>query len=236
MEKPLILRASAVKRLKKNHYESIYWSEQLFVCGLDEAGRGPLAGPLVTAAVILPLHTKYALLKDSKCMTAQEREKAFAWIKRHAWYGIGIVPSHRIDAVNIWHATLLGMRRAVLQLMSTAPMKPGAFLVDAMPLSLSGTVYAEIPVHAFVFGESVSSSVAAASIVAKVVRDRIMTNMDPLFPFYQLEQHKGYCTLLHRELVKKYGRSLAHRIHYRALIEEHMLKEPNDIIHQHKLC
>jgi ribonuclease HII len=235
METPHILRAKAVRMLRKNHYESLYWQKGLLVCGLDEAGRGPLAGPLVTAAVIVPAGTRYHLLKDSKCMTPEERERAFKWIRANAWYGVGIVPTHVVDRLNIWHATLLGMRRAVLQLMSMNAGKPGAFLVDAMPLTLTGSAYADIPVHAFVHGESLSCSVAAASIVAKVTRDRIMVDMHSLFPLHRLDQHKGYATAEHRHHVKTYDRSLAHRISYVSSLSVDEVKEAN-VWSQQELC
>jgi ribonuclease HII len=223
MEKLKILRANEVATLSKNCYESLYWKKNLLVCGLDEAGRGPLAGPLVAAAVILPNGTKYRLLKDSKIMTPQERERAFIWICANAAYGLGIVPLYHIDQHNIWHATLWGMRRAVLQLLYGTKIQPGAFLVDAMPLSLMGTPYERIPVHAFVYGEQLSCSVAAASIVAKVVRDRIMEYMAPCFPLYKLEKNKGYATSEHCEYLQQHGQSLAHRVSYMTSLEERVL-------------
>jgi ribonuclease HII len=235
MEKLPVLRAKAVRMLRKNHYESLYWKQGTYVCGLDEAGRGPLAGPLVTAAVIVKPGTRYHLLKDSKCMTETERTRAFAWICANAWYGVGIVPAHSIDRLNIWQATLVGMRRAVLQLLSSQSIKPGAFLVDAMPLSLARSIYADIPVHAFVYGESISCSVAAASIVAKVMRDKIMEQTDPLFPLYHLKQHKGYATTEHRAYLKEHNRSLAHRISYMSSVESDDIKG-DDVWYQQQLC
>jgi ribonuclease HII len=235
MEKPLILRAGAVKKLHKNHYETLYWQKGSLVCGIDEAGRGPLAGPLVTAAAMVPIHTTYRNLKDSKCMTPLERERAFTWIRAHGWYAVSIIPVHIIDAINIWQATLLGMRRAILQLMSIAPIKPDAFLVDAMPLSLTKCAYETIPVHAFVFGESLSCSVAAASIVAKVTRDRIMQQTDALFPLYNFKQHKGYGTTEHRDHIKNNNRSLAHRIEYLSSITMNSLEECSGY-YQQELC
>ncbi|HEV2916553.1 MAG TPA: ribonuclease HII [Candidatus Babeliales bacterium] len=235
MEKLSILRAKAVRTLKKNHYESLYWGQGQLVCGLDEAGRGPLAGPLVTAAVIVPLGTKYYLLKDSKCMTPEERERAFKWISDNAFYAVGIVPVPVIDIINIWYATLLGMRRAVMQLMSTYSARPAAFLVDAMPLSMKGTSYADIPVHAFVYGERLSCSVAAASIVAKVIRDRIMEKTHPLFPLYNFDKHKGYATPTHRGYIQIYNRSLAHRITYMPSLNIANQKEGDDW-KQEELC
>jgi ribonuclease HII len=214
MEKLQILRAKTVQKLRKNHYESLYWQQGLLVCGLDEAGRGPLAGPVVIAAVIVPIETKYRGLKDSKCMTQEERERAFKWICANAYYAVSIISPLVIDRINIWHATLLGMRRAVIQLLTSNACQPAAFLVDAMPLSMKGTAYEQLPVHAFVFGEKLSCSVAAASIVAKVVRDRIMRDTHPLFPLYNFHKHKGYATPIHRTYIQEHNRSLAHRITY----------------------
>jgi ribonuclease HII len=235
MEKLKILRANEIATLSKNCYESFYWKKNLLVCGLDESGRGPLAGPLVTAAVILPNGTRYRLLKDSKMMTPQERERAFIWICTNAVYGFGIVPLHRIDQYNIWHATLWGMRRAVLQLLYDTHIQPGAFLVDAMPLSLMGTSYEKIPIHAFVHGEQLSCSVAAASIVAKVIRDRIMEHVAPCFPLYKLEKNKGYATLEHYAYLQQHGQSLAHRVSYMTSLEERMSRI-NHAWKQQQLC
>lgn len=214
MEKLPILRAAHVQTMYKNHYENIYWSQGKLVCGIDEAGRGPLAGPVVAAAAIIPSGTTYRLLKDSKLMTPEERNQAYRWICKNAWFGVGIVQPDVIDQLNIYHATLRAMRRAVNQLMSIAPIKPHAFLIDAMPLSMGGTAYQSLERHSFVYGEQKSCSIAAASIVAKVTRDALMERMDPLFPAYMLRQHKGYGTPFHKKKVLEHRPSLIHRTKY----------------------
>lgn len=195
----------------KNTHELEAWNQGRVVCGIDEVGRGCLAGPLVTAAVIMPPHKNSRLIKDSKLLTEPERIKAYAWITKNCWYGIGIVNHRTIDRVNIWQATLIGMKKAVVNLLATCPHKPAAILVDAMPLKLTDTAFKDIPVHHFPKGEKLSSSIAAASIVAKVMRDELMTKLDPLLPGYLLHQHKGYSTAQHQEMVKSLNPSILHR-------------------------
>lgn len=197
--------------LKKNHYEQIAWQKNSIVCGVDEVGRGCLAGPLVVAAVILPPHTNHRLLKDSKEMTEQEREKAAQWILKHCRYGYGIVHHRLIDKHNIWHATLIGMRRALINLLATYPEKPDSIIVDAMPLKLDNTAYADIPVYHFPFGEKKSSSIAAASILAKVKRDRMMLDMNRNFPHFGWATNKGYCTTEHTCAISVHSSVVVHR-------------------------
>ena len=232
MEKLRVLRAKTVRSMRKNHYEALYWEQGNLVCGIDEAGRGPLAGPVVAAAAIIPINTTYRLLKDSKIMTEEERNKAYAWLCKHAWFGVGIVQPEIIDHINIWHATITAMRRAVTQLMSIAPIKPSALLIDAVPLDLFGTAYQDIERHSFVFGERKSTSIAAASIVAKVTRDAIMKRVAPLFPLYALGQHKGYATPSHRAHVLQHRHSIIHRINY---VETIVQKNQEDDAHQQSL-
>lgn len=198
----------------KNTHEQTAWANQGVVCGIDEVGRGCLAGPLVTAAVILPPHKNSRIIKDSKLMTLEEREKAFIWIEKHAWYGVGTVHHRIIDSHNIWQATLISMKRALVNLLAVCPLKPTAILVDAMPLNLFDTNFKDIPVHHFPKGERLSSSIAAASIVAKVNRDRLMSKIDPFIPGYFLGQHKGYSTKKHMSAVKELNHSIIHRMSF----------------------
>lgn len=197
--------------LKKNHYEEIAWAENRLICGIDEVGRGCLAGSLVTAAVILPPNTTYRLLKDSKEMTHEERVKAAQWITKNCYYGYGIVHHRMIDAHNIWHATLIGMRRAVMNLLATCPQIPHAIVIDAMPLKLHDTSYADIPLYHFPFGEKKSSSIAAASILAKVKRDTMMHEMDKQFPNFAWHSNKGYGTVEHKTSLTLNGSVIVHR-------------------------
>lgn len=196
---------------KKNAFEVEAWAQNRLICGIDEVGRGCLAGPVVTAAAILHPGKNSRLIKDSKVLTPQERLKAYTWLIKNSWYGIGIVHHRLIDQHNIWHATLIAMKKALLHVMITAPEHPEFILVDAMPLELSDTSYHGIPVQHFIKGESKSSSIAAASIIAKVTRDAMMTRFESVFPGYHLAQHKGYSTALHKTSLQKHHPSVIHR-------------------------
>lgn len=201
-------------KLTKNLFEKAAWIENRLICGIDEVGRGCLAGPLVTAAVIIPANKHMPLLKDSKILSLEEREKAARWITKHCSYGIGIAHNRLIDERNIWQATLGCMKRALVQLLATSPHIPKAILVDAMPLNLLDTSYHDIPVYYFPKGESLSTSIAAASILAKVTRDEIMQRLDASFPGYGFDQHKGYGTQIHRQALQKFDSSIIHRQSY----------------------
>lgn len=173
------------------------------VCGIDEAGRGPLAGPVYAAAVILPDGLKIPGLNDSKKLTEKKREALFDEICQKAVaYGIGCASEQEIDEINILQATYLAMRRAVEQLSVPADYA----LVDGNrmpPLAIPG--------ETVVKGDAKSASIAAASILAKVSRDRVMLLMDPVYPQYQFAKHKGYGTKVHREALLTYGPCPIHR-------------------------
>ncbi len=203
------------RTLRKNFFENAAWESKSVVCGIDEVGRGCLAGPLVTSAVILPIGTTYRHLKDSKVMTKKERNVAAKWIKQHCWYGVGIVHNRLIDHINIWQATLLAMKKALVHALTLCPQqRPSAILIDAIPLDIFDTGYQSIPVHSFIKGEQKSSSIAAASILAKVTRDEIMRQLDPIFPGYGLSRHKGYGTKAHKAAVMKQKHSIIHRMSF----------------------
>jgi ribonuclease HII len=210
----------------KNTHEQAAWAQESVVCGIDEVGRGCLAGPLVTAAVILPPHKNSRLIKDSKILTESEREKAALWIFNNAWHGIGAVHHRIIDQHNVWQATLIAMKRALINLLANCPWIPQAILVDAMPLKLSDTHYRNIPVHHFPKGESLSSSIAAASIVAKVHRDRLMSKLDSIIPGYSLEQHKGYATDKHCQSLFEHQKSIIHRTSFLSFMQNPRNKNP----------
>lgn len=173
------------------------------VCGIDEAGRGPLAGPVYAAAVILPDGLEIPELNDSKKLTEKKREALFDEICQKAVaYGIGCASEQEIDEINILQATYLAMRRAVEQLSVPADYA----LVDGNrmpPLAIPG--------ETVVKGDAKSASIAAASILAKVSRDRVMLLMDPVYPQYQFAKHKGYGTKVHREALLTYGPCPIHR-------------------------
>ncbi len=204
-------RVKQTVKIPKNYFEKLLWQQQMPLVGIDEVGRGCLAGPLVTAAAILPIGKTSRLLKDSKILDQSERLKAYAWITKHCWYQIGIVHNRIIDEHNIWQATLLAMKKALVNLLAKSPQRPGAILVDAMPLKVEDTGIYDIPVYHFTKGESRSSSIAAASIVAKVTRDALMAKYDTIFPGYKLGQHKGYATKIHQECIHKERHSIIHR-------------------------
>ena len=172
------------------------------VCGVDEAGRGPLAGPVVAAAVILTPARIPEGLNDSKALSSKQRELLLNAIEKNAQIGIGIAEPEEIDRVNILGATLIAMRRAVLAL----PALPEMALID-------GNKLPELPcaAQAIIKGDSRSLSIAAASIVAKVTRDRLMIEADTRFPGYGLAGHKGYPTKAHIDAVNRLGASPIHR-------------------------
>lgn len=173
------------------------------VAGLDEAGRGPLAGPVVGAAVIVPRRFSLPRLDDSKQVGHAEREALFAVITEHvtAW-GIGVASEAEIDSLNILQATRLAWRRAINQL----PVSPDFLLIDG---HLGAGV--AIPHRAVIRGDQLSSSIAAASILAKVCRDRMMCEYHQRDPRYQFHIHKGYPTPEHLRLLRQFGPSPAHR-------------------------
>ena len=173
------------------------------VCGVDEAGRGPLAGPVYAAAVILPEGLEDIGINDSKKLSEKKREALFDIITDKAVsYGIGFATEKEIDEINILNAAFLAMKRAV----NAMSVKPDLLLVDGNRKPETG--YEEITI---VKGDAKSISIAAASILAKVSRDRYMTELAKKYPEYKFEQHKGYPTKLHYEMIEKYGILPDHR-------------------------
>ncbi len=173
------------------------------VAGVDEAGRGPLAGPVVAAAVILPLDADLHGLDDSKKLTLKKREELFPKIQAQSIaYGVAVVSPEVIDEINILQATRLAMKQAVEKLMSV----PDLLLIDG-----NQKIDFALEQWAIVKGDAKSFSIAAASVLAKVTRDRIMDDYHHLYPQYEFAQHKGYGTKLHRELIVKHGPCPIHR-------------------------
>lgn len=201
------------EKFNKNSFEIQAWQKNQFICGIDEVGRGCLAGPVVTAAAILLPGKKHPLLKDSKLMTKKELFKAYTWLKKNSWSAVAIVHNRDIDRFNIYYATLRAMRRAVLQLFIKGHI-PSTILVDAMPLNLSNTAYQDMMIYHFPFGERKSSSIAAASIIAKVTRDTIMAHFNSCLPGYHLDSHVGYSTKSHQKAIKEKGKTIIHRSSY----------------------
>lgn len=173
------------------------------ICGVDEAGRGPLAGPVCAAAVILPMGLEIPGLTDSKKLTDKKRRELFPVIKEQAVaYGIGLASHEEIDKINILQATYLAMERALAQL----AVKPDIALIDGNRAKDFG-----LPVRTVVKGDSLSMNIAAASILAKVTRDDLMLEMSQKYPEYGFEVHKGYGTKAHYEALRAHGASEIHR-------------------------
>lgn len=192
---------------RKNGYELEAWEQGLLVCGVDEVGRGCLAGPVVTAAVVLKMNKKSPKIKDSKLLSPAQLLNAAHWIADNSWIGYGVISPAAIDRYNIYQATCIAMKRAIIQVTVTCPAI-SAICVDAMPLTLNNI---QVPIYAAPRGEYWSISIAAASIMAKVRRDELLRQLHPLFPGYALNQHKGYATATHRAAINSIGRSIIHR-------------------------
>lgn len=207
------LLANKIK-IPKNFFEKKAWAADTFVCGIDEVGRGCLAGPVIASAVILPIGTK-CRFKDSKILTAQEREQDYLWITENAFYSTALVSPATIDKINIYQATVMAMRCAYMQLVDIIPFEYSQLkylAVDAVPLVFDKNyTHKALEIHNFPFGESVSTSIAAASIVAKVTRDRLMDSMAEVFPAFSFNKHKGYGTKQHMLELENSGQSIIHR-------------------------
>lgn len=190
-------RIETMKRYEKE-YDSYG-----YICGIDEVGRGPLAGPVVAGAVILPKDCKILYLNDSKQLSAKKREELYEVIMREAVaVGIGFSSQERIDEINILQATYEAMREAISKL----PVKPDILLNDAVTIP-----QVTIPQVPIIKGDAQSVSIAAASIVAKVTRDRLMVEYDSIYPEYHFAENKGYGAAAHIEALKKYGPTPIHR-------------------------
>lgn len=176
----------------------------LLICGVDEAGRGPLAGPVCAAAVILPEETEIPGLTDSKKLSDKKRRELFPLIQEKAIaYGIGMASQQEIDEINILQATFLAMKRALAQL----SVQPDFALIDGNRETDFG-----LPVRTVVKGDSLSANIAAASILAKVTRDDLMVEMAKTYPRYGFDVHKGYGTKAHYAALREFGPCDIHRM------------------------
>ena len=185
-------------KIYEHKYEDLGW-----ICGIDEVGRGPLAGPVVAGAVILPRDSKILYLNDSKQLTAKKRDELYDVIMREAVaVGIGYASPARIDEINILQATYEAMRLAIADLGT----EPDLMLNDAV--TIPGIPYRQIPI---IKGDAKSVSIAAASIIAKVTRDRMMVEYDKIIPGYDFAKNKGYGTKAHIAALKELGPSPIHR-------------------------
>lgn len=186
-------------------YELEYYkSGKKLIAGVDEAGRGPLAGPVCVAAVIMPFEQDKIIeeINDSKKLTEKKREKLFEKIKNTAIsYNIVFVDEKTIDSINILNATKLGMKQAIEGL----SVKPELVLIDAVKIDTC------VPTESIIKGDAKSYNIAAASILAKVTRDKLMVDLDKKYPEYNFKKHKGYGTKEHVENLKKFGKCEIHR-------------------------
>ena len=174
------------------------------ICGIDEAGRGPLAGPVVVASVILPADSMIEGVNDSKKISEKKREKIYDQILEEAIsYGVAIIGQDEIDEINILNATKKGLTMSLKEL----TVKPDLILVDA----LNGIDTLGIPYDSIIKGDAKCYSIAAASIIAKVTRDRIMKEWDNVYPQYGFEKHKGYGTAAHMQAIREHGLCPIHR-------------------------
>lgn len=191
-----------IRTAKLWEYEKQYES-YAYICGIDEVGRGPLAGPVVAGAVILPKDCDILYINDSKKLSESKREELYEVIMKNALsVGIGMVGPERIDEINILQATYEAMRAAIDKLKVT----PDILFNDAV--TIPGVDILQVP---FVKGDAKSQSIAAASIIAKVTRDRMMEEYDKMYPEYGFAGHKGYGTKAHYEALRKYGPCPIHR-------------------------
>ncbi|WP_066053218.1 ribonuclease HII [Robertmurraya korlensis] len=203
MKRKESLEQARLKLFELSEYERLYKSQGFtFIAGIDEVGRGPLAGPVVAGAVILPDDFQILGIDDSKKLTETKREELYELIRKAAVsIGIGIIEAKEIDKINIYEATKKAMYVAINEL----HISPDFLLVDAMKLTTP------IPSEAIIKGDSKSISIAAASIIAKVTRDRMMKELAKSFPEYGFEKNMGYGTKEHTEALQLYGATPHHR-------------------------
>ena len=200
------MKEKEIERLNllKEEENKLYDQGIEYICGIDEAGRGPLAGPVVVGAVIMPKDSFIEGVNDSKKISEKKREKIYDQILEEAIaYSIGVIDRDVIDDINILNATKLGVKKAV----STLKQRPEVIMVDA----LTGIDTDGIPYISVVKGDAKNYSIAAASIIAKVTRDRMMKEWDEVYPDYGFAKHKGYGTAEHIRVIKEKGPCIIHR-------------------------
>ena len=192
-------------------YEKELYSKGInYIGGVDEVGRGPLIGSVVASCVVLPKDFVLEGLTDSKKLSEKKREEYYQIIKEKAIaIGVGIIDEKKIDEVNIYEATKLAMKDAI----KNTNIKLEHVLIDAMPLEL------EVPSTSIIKGDARSISIAAASVIAKVTRDRMMYELDKKYPMYDLANNKGYGTKKHIEAIKEYGITRYHRLSFKPVFE-----------------
>lgn len=202
MKEKELLRLQNLKQIEEEIYKNNL--DYHYICGIDEAGRGPLAGPVVVASVIMPRDSMIEGVNDSKKVSEKKREALYEQIIEEAIsYGVGIIDQKEIDEINILNATKKGLTTSLKEL----NVKPDIILVDALnKIDTLG-----IPYRSIIKGDAKAYSISAASIIAKVTRDRIMRQWDEVYPMYGFEKHKGYGTAVHIQAIKEYGLCPIHR-------------------------
>ena len=192
----------------KKYEENLYNEGYKFICGIDEAGRGPLAGPVVVGAAVMPRDSKLEWVNDSKKVTEKRREILYDRITEEALaWGVGIISEKEIDELNILNATKKGLHLALGEVIEKLKQKPDIVIVDA----LREIDTFEIPYQSIIKGDSTCYSISCASILAKVTRDRIMREWNEVYPMYDFEKNKGYGTAEHIKALKQYGPCPIHR-------------------------
>lgn len=196
------IRLTKLKQIENEIYNTN--REIQYICGIDEAGRGPLAGPVVVASVIMPKDSMIEGVNDSKKVSEKKREELYdSIIEEAVSYGVGIIDEKAIDEINILEATKKGLTTSLQEL----KVKPNLILVDALnKIDTLG-----IPYKSIIKGDALCYSISCASIIAKVTRDRIMRQWDEIYPMYGFEKHKGYGTALHIQAIKEHGLCPIHR-------------------------
>ncbi len=202
MKEKELLRLQNLKKIEEEIYSK---NENIkYICGIDEAGRGPLAGPVVVASVIMPHDSMIEGVNDSKKVSEKKREELYEKIiEESISYGVGIMDHNEIDEYNILNATKMGLTNSLKEL----TVKPDLIVVDALnKIDTLG-----IPYKSIIKGDALRYSISAASIIAKVTRDRIMRQWDEVYPMYGFQKHKGYGTAAHIAAIKEYGLCPIHR-------------------------
>ena len=198
-----------------DYENNLYSNGVTFIAGVDEVGRGPLVGPVVAAAVILPRGFVDERINDSKKLSEKKRNDLYKIIFDNAVsIGIGVISNHRIDKINIYEATKEAMKEAINNL----DVAPEYVLIDAIKLDIN------IPFISIIKGDSKSQSIAAASIIAKVTRDKMMYELDKKYPMYDFKNNKGYGTKKHVDAIKKYGVILEHRRSFKPVSDYNIKK------------
>ncbi len=202
MKEKELIRLQKLKEIEEDIYNKN--PNIKYICGIDEAGRGPLAGPVVVASAVMPRDSMIEGVNDSKKISEKKREELFDKIIEEAIsYGVGIIDHKEIDEINILNATKHGLTASLQEL----KVKPDLILVDA----LKGIDTLGIPYTSIIKGDALCYSISCASIIAKVTRDRIMREWDEVYPMYGFEKHKGYGTAMHITAIKEYGLCPIHR-------------------------